>query len=61
MDELLRKICEKYNVDPDVLEQIIKIEKKYVYKQKRIGITENLKSIIETTIKEDKRDLIDNK
>ncbi|UZQ50933.1 DNA modification system-associated small protein [Clostridium kluyveri] len=60
MDDLLKQICKNYEIDPKILEQILRIEKNYVYKQKRIGITGRLREIIENVISEEKENSIDN-
>jgi hypothetical protein len=50
MNELLKQISQKYGVDYNVIEQIIKIEKNNVYKKTRRNIFGDLKEVVDKVI-----------
>lgn len=47
-EKLLKEICEKYEVNPKYLKQLIKIEKDYTNKNtsRRVGIFKDMKELI---------------
>jgi hypothetical protein len=58
MDDTLKKLCSEYNVDPEIMEEIIQLEKDNVHKKTRRGIFGDLKYIIDQAVIEG--DLNDN-
>ena len=52
MDKLLEEICQKYDLDSDVIKKIIKIEKDNVHKKTR-HIFGDLKEIINNAVQEE--------
>lgn len=52
MDNTLKRLCKKYNVDPEIIEEIIQLEKDNVHKKTRRGIFGDLRYIIDQAIKE---------
>lgn len=61
MDDLLKQICKKHGVTQEVIDKVLRIEKIYVYKNKRFGINDNLRQIIEDELSERKENSFDNK
>ena len=53
MDDILEKLCDKYEVDREIIDRIIKIEKNNVHKQRRHGIYGNLRYIVNQAVKEE--------
>ncbi|SDK99819.1 DNA modification system-associated small protein [Halanaerobium congolense] len=50
MDTTLKKLCSKYNVDPEIIEKIIQLEKDNVHKKTRRGIFGDLRYIIDQAV-----------
>lgn len=50
MDNTLKKLCSKYNVDPEIIEKIIQLEKDNVHKKTRRGIFGDLRYIIDQAV-----------
>ena len=46
--DLLKELCVKYRVSTSMLEDLLKVEKEYQLKERRFGIYEKLRQIIET-------------
>ncbi|MFW6025999.1 MAG: DNA modification system-associated small protein [Candidatus Woesearchaeota archaeon] len=52
MDNTLKRLCKKYNVDPEIIEEIIQLEKDNVHKKTRRGIFGDLRYIVDQAVKE---------
>lgn len=48
--ELLEQLCQKYNLSTEKVLRLLKVIKEYEYRDKRIGIYESLKEIINTNV-----------
>ncbi len=49
--KILHEICVKHNISVEEIEILLKIEKEYQLKERRFGIYEKLKQILEAGIK----------
>lgn len=49
--KLLKEVCAKHDVSLDVIESLLKVEKEYQLKDRRFGIYEKLKQILEADTK----------
>ncbi|MFW5795030.1 MAG: DNA modification system-associated small protein [Bacillota bacterium] len=52
MDNTLKRLCKKYNVDTEIIEEIIQLEKDNVHKKTRRGIFGDLRYIVDQAVKE---------
>jgi len=53
--ELLQTLCAQHGVKPEVVEELLKIEKEYQLKQRRVGIYDRLKECVESSINPEER------
>ncbi len=49
--KMLHEICAKHNVEVEKIDTLLKVEKEYQLKERRFGIYEKLKQILEAGIK----------
>ncbi len=47
--ELLQDLCRKHNVKPELVEELLRVEKEYQLREKRHGIYEKLREVIFST------------
>lgn len=48
--ELLYDLCQKHGVNPDAVEELLKIEKEYQLRERRHGIYDRLRDSIKASI-----------
>lgn len=53
--ELLVQLCSQHDVSPDLVEELLRIEKEYQLRERRHGIYDRLKESVQSTIQPEER------